>query len=604
MFNHQRTYCRCIILFLLLQFSTWGIQAQCLRTDKKAIDLESVSEKVSVAVPALWQLARYHSIVNGNPEKADSAAQGAIQLAENNRNKDLQIQSYIEYSLYCSENHISMAENYLQKSFLMASKKLKEEKLFYVRLHQGLLEARRREFNDALAILSDARNMINGSRTRDYYWHVANGDVHQGSNEVYAALQNYNYALAFATEMNNDNLMYSAYVKLIEFALVHKLYNKAKTYLIKAELLIQGNTCFGDYERLHLESLQQEVMSFNDPNELVKPGLEHIAKVREKGFTVLENMAYSNLRNSFIQNKKFDNLCSLYCSPNHAYKLQDLKKDQANLFFRIQAMIAEGQNQMDSARTYWQQAEAALDTNLGSTYFANFYLVMGGFFERQANLPLVAACYRKALNYANAARYLPMQMDASKGLERTLFAQGNTTEAYAVLKQHAAFIQQSNEEMQSEKISNLDIQFENILREKEEISAQEAESKSTLFQLSGIALFVVVLIAVLIWISRKNISLTVLRWYGYFAFIVLFEFFIFLCHTLFHQWTHQPAILVTLNVALMAILLPLHHAVEHRVIEYLIKKNRIEKNPVSLLTLAKHAIQGYKKFVTISKPHD
>ena len=72
------------------------------------------------------------------------------------------------------------------------------------------------------------------------------------------------------------------------------------------------------------------------------------------------------------------------------------------------------------------------------------------------------------------------------------------------------------------------------------------------------------------------------------AFILLFEFIILLADTWIHNFTHgEPWKVLAIKVALIAILLPLHHFLEERVIHYIVHRKH-KNNPTVLEELVKN----------------
>src|SRR5258708_19261923 len=84
------------------------------------------------------------------------------------------------------------------------------------------------------------------------------------------------------------------------------------------------------------------------------------------------------------------------------------------------------------------------------------------------------------------------------------------------------------------------------------------------------------------------VSPRTIRALGFFSFIFLFEFIILLADKQIHEATHgEPWKVLLIKVFLAAILLPLHHWLEHTVIHYLTSRRKI--SPVGGLFLRKQS---------------
>jgi hypothetical protein len=64
---------------------------------------------------------------------------------------------------------------------------------------------------------------------------------------------------------------------------------------------------------------------------------------------------------------------------------------------------------------------------------------------------------------------------------------------------------------------------------------------------------------------------------GFFAFILLFEFITLLADNQIHRWTHgEPWKVLAIKIVLIAMLLPLHHWLEKKVIHYLTSQHLLK----------------------------
>ncbi len=73
-----------------------------------------------------------------------------------------------------------------------------------------------------------------------------------------------------------------------------------------------------------------------------------------------------------------------------------------------------------------------------------------------------------------------------------------------------------------------------------------------------------------------KVSATTIKLLGFFAFLMLFEFIFLLLKKQSHSLTEgEPWKDLVLMIVLAALLLPLHHWLEHKVIHYLTSHNRL-----------------------------
>ncbi len=114
-------------------------------------------------------------------------------------------------------------------------------------------------------------------------------------------------------------------------------------------------------------------------------------------------------------------------------------------------------------------------------------------------------------------------------------------------------------------------------------------------QYMGIAVAIAIVFLLLVLLGIFHVSATTIRVLGFFAFIFLFEFIILIADAKIHHWTHgEPLPILGIKIVLIAVLLPLHHWLEHKVVNYLASKRMILPSGKSFWTkvLAKRATRS------------
>ena len=95
-------------------------------------------------------------------------------------------------------------------------------------------------------------------------------------------------------------------------------------------------------------------------------------------------------------------------------------------------------------------------------------------------------------------------------------------------------------------------------------------------QYMAITIGIAVVFLLLVIMGAFKVSESTIRIMGFFAFIFLFEFIIMIADTKIHHYTHgEPLPLLLIKIVLIAILLPLHHWLEHKVVHYLASRRLI-----------------------------
>ena len=133
------------------------------------------------------------------------------------------------------------------------------------------------------------------------------------------------------------------------------------------------------------------------------------------------------------------------------------------------------------------------------------------------------------------------------------------------------------EKSKAKDVLALEIEAENKRVERAELEEKEETIKRHNWQYMAI---IVSILALFILLAAMGIFKVPIKWVkalGFVSFIFLFEFIILLADNWIHHATHgEPWKVLTIKVVLIALLLPFHHWLEHKVIHY-ITTRRLEK---------------------------
>jgi tetratricopeptide (TPR) repeat protein len=121
----------------------------------------------------------------------------------------------------------------------------------------------------------------------------------------------------------------------------------------------------------------------------------------------------------------------------------------------------------------------------------------------------------------------------------------------------------------------MNIEIENAAQRAEQQKIKQAEAMRTRNNLEylGITALLATIFIVLVVFGVFKISPAVIKGLGFFAFIFLFEFIVLLLDEQIHEITHgEPWKVLGVKVVIIALLLPLHHWLEERMLHYLTHK--------------------------------
>ena len=134
-----------------------------------------------------------------------------------------------------------------------------------------------------------------------------------------------------------------------------------------------------------------------------------------------------------------------------------------------------------------------------------------------------------------------------------------------------------DEKSKAKDVLALEIDAENKRIERAELEEKEETIKRHNWQYMAIIVSILALFILLAALGVLKVPIKWVKALGFISFIFLFEFIILLADNWIHHATHgEPWKVLTIKVVLIALLLPFHHWLEHKVIHY-ITTRRVEK---------------------------
>lgn len=276
----------------------------------------------------------------------------------------------------------------------------------------------------------------------------------------------------------------------------------------------------------------------------------------------------------------------------------------------------EKQNKLDSARIYTQQAyEAAIKTNdeavigMSLSNLGNIHIKMkqralameyfrlslphfsgsqdedgmiessfgmAKIFKEEGNADSAIYYGRQSLETAKRAGFPKRILDLSSFLVQLFREKSQVDSAFHYMQlllvtKDSLFNQEKVKEVQNMTFN------ENIRQQElEEARAQAELDRRHNMQIIGIAAFIIVFIVFLLLFISKRTSPRTIKFFGIVGLLLIFEFISLLIHPFIEKITHHtPVLMLLILMGLAAILVPLHHKLEHLIEERLVKKRTL-----------------------------
>ena len=208
----------------------------------------------------------------------------------------------------------------------------------------------------------------------------------------------------------------------------------------------------------------------------------------------------------------------------------------------------------------------------------------------------IANLYEQTGKYDSAAYYAKISLDLAKKdgfLTKELEAAEFLTEHYKKIKSidrafvYVSYVKGLNDSVNSKsKIRESQIISSNEHYRQLELEEEKLQAKKQRFQqlqMLLIAMFIPGFFLLTLLLSRVNVHIKLIRLLGVLSLLFLFEYLTLLLHpTVAHLTNHTPILEIIIFVGMAAILIPLHHKLEHWLIHKLIhhrhgqKENKVE----------------------------
>lgn len=230
----------------------------------------------------------------------------------------------------------------------------------------------------------------------------------------------------------------------------------------------------------------------------------------------------------------------------------------------------------DTAEAYFKKAESSFNSGYDLTSKWKFFGEFAYCLQQVSNVPAAITYYERTLELARASSNLVNLKNYSKELKNLYQQMGDFKQAfnYSVLFEN---YKDSVDQMKQEKdLALMEIDVEAKAQARQAVLAEELLQRRYNLQYMIITVIVIAAFVLLIMIGMFKVSTTTIRVAGFLTLIFLFEFIILILDKWIHQITHgEPWKNWLIKIAIISILLPIHHFMEKKIIHYLLSRHLI-----------------------------
>jgi tetratricopeptide (TPR) repeat protein len=516
---------------------------------------------------ALAKLYWHHSAMQESDE-ADSVLEVGMEHVRQWRDHERLMTAYILYFDLIAGLTTPGAQLHAEEMLELASECGKEECLakayasvYRVKSEEGkqaeALEAAKAAYQHAL--------QGGGSTEMVIRYQLRLGDAHMRRYQTMEAFHNYLRASLAADSLEAKPLQYASNGQLADFYTELHDFESAIEYKEKQMGLVSDSN---QYMTLTIDLGE---LYYNSGRHLKASRLmdDVIRYAIRTGQIEMKKVAFMAYRGCLINSGDIKGLHRLY-SIQYPKDYAHLAEEDTTLFYRVSAFLKEAEGKTDSALWYYEHAAPRISTEeYGMLMPANFYRRYGQFLLRTKDTAGAVRTLREAYKYALQADNLPFLVSVTGLIDTAQAAMGKTEEAYMFRGLNMLYSLQLAASLNRDDVIKKEIEAE---RKREELKAErEARRRHRVHALeyTGIAIAIPGAFIFMALVASFEVPRILIKAIGFFSVIFLFEFILLLLENLIGTLTHHdPLGIMTCKVVIAAVLLPLHHYVEEKVVHY------------------------------------
>ncbi len=350
-------------------------------------------------------------------------------------------------------------------------------------------------------------------------------------------------------------------------------YNKVQEYISKAYRLLEKNPndivlgmIYNTYSLIEVDTLKK---------------IDYLRKT----ITIIKNnnkpsngkiLVFNNIARYFAHTGMIDS-ASYYS--NMANEMMLKMKDNTNTYASINVtlgIISLAKNENDIAYSYFKRALWSAEKSQLPTQLLRAYQGLFSYFEETKQIDSALFYQQKTVQLNSSQTFVKSKIEPAKWLYKYYLQKGNKD---STIKYMNSFIGLNDSVNNTTKLIQVQkAKFEEDLKQHDlEIAQQEEkERRNHNIQLAITAIGILSAVILFLLLSRSIIvSHKLVEFLSVLVLLVVFEFINLLIHPWLEKITHHSPVLMLLGlVGIAALIIPLHHKLEHWTTQKLVEKNK------------------------------
>ncbi|MET0395089.1 MAG: tetratricopeptide repeat protein [Chitinophagaceae bacterium] len=570
-----------LFLFLVAFTVIHAQQAAAVDSMKRVLAVTKTTEE-----KVYWLDILSKTLMNVNLAESDKYGQQLIEIAEESRDRKLMVTAYLSNGTRCSyfatqKEYLNRAIGYYDQALGIARQNRMDEETGKALLKLGHIHLAIPDKDKALSYINQAFSIIstlnNDSLRAEAHNHF--GDLYLVRNDKILSLRHYLTGLRLGEEIKNASLIRDANINLAGFYASIGDYDRAIDHYIKAMSQldrIDGRN--GPYQRaMDLNSIGNLYSQKKNYDLAISHFNRSLALADSLKFSTLKVPAYVSLLNQYLRMDKPAEALAFFNSAA-GQNLQQFLSDfgMAGVISQAYGVIYTELGRYDSAKYYLGKAAPFFENSTNDGSRLNYYAQLASLYNKTGEYTKAIDLYLKVKEIAEKNGQLESVEKASRQLDSLYTKTGDFRMAMqynAIHYQYKDSIEKLNKEKELAQVEAADEQLR-----QQRLDREKAEAKRKRFQLQYIAITIGIasFFVALVMLGMFKVSKYTIRMIGFFTFIMFFEFIFLIFKKNIASFTEgEPWKDLLFMIGLAAILLPLHHWLEHRVIHYLTSHNRL-----------------------------
>ena len=531
-------------------------------------------------------VALAHATMTSNPKEADKYGDELIVLAEKTDDPVVLAKANISNGDRCAQlavqkEYASRAMNFFENAKEVARKNNLKKYQVIALLKQADLQLALQNSALAANYLEQASTL--GAGKIDSTTAIiasTRGDIQLAGNKKTDALRSYLFALRLADSLHIPPLQRQGLVKMADFYRSIEDYDKAIEYYKQATLKLDELPPI--YKAAYVRGRDKKAIG---DLYLAKEEYSLARSYYEAAISVADSLqdlpqkvqGYSGLLTVFLAMKDPAKSLAFMNSENGGRMKAYLQSLNLDAFTdQTYAIIYSEMGELDSAGKYFDRSFAFFENSGDPDYRTRNLLHLAFYWKRKGDHQQAIRLFLEAGEIVKSTGQLEYAVEINKNLDTLYDHLGDYRQSKfysAAYFQVKDSLRTLNKEKELTKIEADDL-LQQVQREQQLMEEQQRERNN--IQYIAITTGIVVVFFLLILLGMFRVSARTIRIVGFFAFLLFFEFIFLVSKTSFHHFSHgEPWIDLLFLVGLAAVLEPLHHLVEHKVLHFLTAQNKL-----------------------------